>query len=180
MFSVTVYSVGVFSNHPGANSPWMNILGQVTSVGNNITITKTGIRFLFFLKMCSRNCLTEGEVVFEQSWVSQLCFAKWTVSIRGQRGACCRVLLKGNRRKTNRRQPPCFLLFFFQPHCPATEGQWYVATMYGSAACRVAAIKSKQSPWWREGRMRSQFGDWHEGPPGMVGDWVPFPLLCFN
>lgn len=89
---------------------------------------------------------------FLWSWVSPLRFAKWTGSIRGQQGARGRVLLKGDGRKTTWSSPPCFPPFF-QPHCPATEGQWHVPTVYGSAAYLVAAAQSKQARWWRGCRM---------------------------
>lgn len=55
---------------------------------------------------CFRPCLW--------SWVSQLCLAKWTAYIRGQRRVGCRVLLKGHGGKKEKKikwLPPCLISF---------------------------------------------------------------------
>ena len=83
---------------------------------------------------------SEGEIVFDHA--CDLGFHSSALlngpGALGARGARCRVLLKGEGKKNNWRQPPCV----FQPRCPAVEGQRHVPTMYGSASCRVSAIKS--------------------------------------
>lgn len=117
------------------------------------------------------------------SWVSQLCLAKWTGCIKGQRGAGCRVLLKGKGggNKSRDSLPASFFLSFLFFLC-AVEGQWHVPTMYGSAGYRVAVVKSKQFLLMeRVGRMYME---------GMVTDmrvlvrWrvkvFHSPLLCYN
>lgn len=90
---------------------------------------------------CFRPCLW--------SWVSQLCLAKWTAYIRGQRRVGCRVLLKGHRgKKEKKKSSGCLPVLFL-----SAEGHWHVAAMYGSTASPVSDVESKQSGWWRAGRL---------------------------
>lgn len=74
-----------------------------------------------------------------------------------------------------------FTPFSFQPRWPATEGQWHIQTMNGSAACRVAVAQSKQEGWWREGRMCTEASVTDtRTPPATAGEWFPTRNLEFS
>lgn len=90
---------------------------------------------------------SEGEIVFDR--FCDLGFHRFPLlNGPGALGAREECAAECFWKPTGGKQPgdrPHVFLPFFQPHCPATEGRWHVPTMYGSAACRVAAAKSKQA-----------------------------------